>query len=121
MKKILTLILIFFCAVTLAADIKDETKNEISHLFDYLKNSNCQFYRNGSWYNPNEAVDHLNKKYQYLLKKGLMNSTENFIKCAASKSNMSGKSYLIKCGDSNPIESTNWFHAELARFRANSK
>ncbi len=119
--EVLTLILIFFCALTLAEDINDETKNEVSHLLDYLKSSNCKFYRNGSWYDPAEAVNHINKKYQYLLKKDLIVSTENFIERAASKSSISGEPYLVKCGIAKPIESANWFRAELVRFRAKSK
>jgi len=92
-------------------------EKEIQHLFDYLKNSDCEFNRNGKWYNTEEAVKHINKKYQYLIKKGLINSTEQFIDQAASESSMSGKSYMVKCGESEPIKSSVWFKRELTRFR----
>ncbi|MBN1547555.1 MAG: DUF5329 domain-containing protein [Syntrophaceae bacterium] len=92
-------------------------ENEIQHLFDYLKNSNCEFIRNGKWHNAEEAFKHLNKKYQYLVKKGLIISTEQFIDRAASKSSMSGKPYLVKCGESGPIKSSVWLKSKLTRFR----
>ena len=44
-------------------------KAEIDHLLDYLAKSGCEFNRNGSWYGSKEARDHLNDKYQYLLKR----------------------------------------------------
>jgi hypothetical protein len=62
-------------------------------------------------------VEHINKKYQYLIKKGLINSTEQFIERAASESIMSGKPYMVKCAESKPIKSAVWFKNELTSFR----
>jgi hypothetical protein len=104
-------------SVALAAEPDLRTEREISHLFVYLEESGCEFKRNGSWYTPEEAVAHINRKYRYLLKRGLVDSTEQFIDRAASRSSMSGRSYLVKCGDSEPVESTVWFSDELQRFR----
>ena len=92
-------------------------QQEISHLFAYLESSACQFSRNGSWYTPQEAVDHLNEKYQYLLGKNRIASAEDFIAGAASKSSMSGMPYLVKCGNAAPVESASWFRAELEKYR----
>jgi hypothetical protein len=92
-------------------------EKEIQHLFDHLQNSRCEFNRNGEWYTAEEAVKHIDHKYQYLTKNGLINSTEQFIDRAASKSSISGKPYMVKCGASEPIESSVWFHNELTRFR----
>ena len=50
------------------------SQDEIAHLSAYLASSNCEFYRNGSWYVSSHAADHLKKKYQYLLKKRLVPS-----------------------------------------------
>lgn len=117
MQIFLLLIAILLSSTSYAADSKDTMEKEIQHLFDYLKNSDCEFNRNGKWYNTEEAVKHINKKYQYLIKKGLINSTEQFIDQAASESSMSGKSYMVKCGESEPIKSSVWFKRELTRFR----
>jgi len=117
MQIFLLLIAILLSSTSYAADSKDTMEKEIQHLFDYLKNSDCEFNRNDKWYNTEEAVKHINKKYQYLIKKGLINSTEQFIDQAASESSMSGKSYMVKCGESEPIKSSVWFKRELTRFR----
>lgn len=117
MRLIFLLIAILLSSTSYAADSKDKLEKEIQHLFDYLKNSDCEFNRNGKWYNAEEAVKHINKKYQYLIKKGLINSTEQFIDRAASESSMSGKPYMVKCGESEPIKSSVWFKSELTSFR----
>ena len=95
-------------------------KQEIAHLVGYLKDSGCQFGRNGSWYGSGEAVDHINEKYDYLLRKGLVASAEDFIARAASESSISGKPYQVKCGSAEPVQSGPWLRAELARYRAKS-
>lgn len=105
------------CSLSLAAEVDGDTQKEVLHLFAYLENSNCQFNRNGSWYSPHEAVQHIEKKYRYLIKKGLINSTEQFIERAASKSSISGKAYLVKCDNAESVESSIWFTDELRRFR----
>ena len=68
MQIFLLLIAILLSSTSYAADSKDTMEKEIQHLFDYLKNSDCEFNRNGKWYNTEEAVKHINKKYQYLYK-----------------------------------------------------
>jgi len=119
MKKQLAALALFF-SFSAHADIAPSAKQEISHLFTHLKSSGCEFNRNGSWYNADKAVDHLNQKYEYLLGKGLISTTEDFIQKAAAESSMSHKPYLVKCGEK---ESTSliWFKDELATYRASKK
>jgi hypothetical protein len=93
------------------------TRVEIAHLLEYLGSSGCQFQRNGSWYAPARAASHLNQKYEYLLKKGLVKSTESFIERAASESSASGKPYSVKCGNAAAVSSAVWLRDELQRFR----
>ena len=95
----------------------NDSEEEILHLFDYLKASNCEFYRNGTWFSPQEAAAHLERKYNYLLDRRLVHTTEQFIDRAASRSSMSGQPYLVKCGDSSPVKSSDWFTDELKKFR----
>ena len=93
------------------------TSSEISQLFKALETSGCEFNRNGSWYSSQKASEHLHRKYDYLLKKGLATSPESFIDLAASKSSMSGKAYLVRCGKSAPVQSKAWFLNKLAELR----
>lgn len=109
--------LLLFSGICAAEGPANAVQQEISHLFAYLGGSGCQFSRNGSWYSPQEAVDHLNDKYQYLLGKNRIASAEDFIAEAASRSSMSGQAYLVKCGNAAPVESAGWFRAELDKYR----
>ncbi len=116
-RMLLTILLIFsqFCP---AAELAPAAKQEIAHLMAYLEHSGCRFNRNGSWYDAKDAVDHLNRKYEYLLDKGLVSSTETFISRAATESSMSSKPYLVRCNGEGPVASAAWFKAELANYRA---
>ena len=101
----------------LAAESTPATKLEVDHLFSYLRESGCQFFRNGTWYSASEAARHLTKKYQYLQEKGLIPSAEAFIERAASESSMSGQGYRVRCGSKPVANSADWFGAELERYR----
>lgn len=117
MKKLWLALLLFSSGVCSGAGLSGAGQQEIAHLFAYLETSGCQFNRNGSWHTAHEAVDHLNAKYQYLLKKDMIASAEDFIADAASRSSMSGQPYQVRCGDAAPIESGAWFQAELEKYR----
>ena len=122
-------VLVFFGALlgvllfsgAFAADPPPVVQSEVTHLFDYIENSGCQFYRNGSWHDARQARSHLELKYRYLCKKGQVNSTEDVIERAASVSSISGKPYQIKCGDTAPALTHDWLNAELKRFRSQDK
>jgi hypothetical protein len=96
-------------------------RKEISYLLSYLGSSDCRFYRNGSWHASSSAVRHLNRKYEYLLKRRLVSTAESFIELAATKSSRSGDEYLVKCGDATAVKSSAWLTQELARYRAAPK
>jgi hypothetical protein len=91
---------------------------EIAHLLDYVATPGCRFNRNGSWHEGAEARAHLKKKYDYLLKRDLVTNAESFIAGAATESSMSGKPYLVQCGEGQPVASAVYMKDELARFRA---
>lgn len=114
--------LLILCTSVASADEPDAVaREEIAHLFSYLGSSGCQFYRNGSWHISTDAVSHLHKKYEHVLKKRRISTAESFIELAATASSTSGKPYLVKCGEAPTVESAAWFMQELTRYRAASK
>jgi hypothetical protein len=118
MKKLLPALALLLATSAGAAELTPAGRAEIDHLFMHLERSGCQFNRNGSWYGSSEAVAHLKKKYDYLQKKKLLRSAEDFIARGASESSMSKQPYLVKCGSAAPVQSGAWFRAELEKFRA---
>ena len=104
-----------------AGEQETAASKEISHLLSRLGASGCQFNRNGTWYPPARAVEHLNTKYEYLARRNLVPTAEAFIERAASESSMSGKPYLVQCGGSPETPSADWLREALRRYRENAK
>lgn len=112
-RSCLAVFLLGVCASVSAQGISPATTREVGQLFRVLEQSNCEFSRNGSWYAAPKASEHLQRKYEYLQKKGLVTSTESFIELAATKSSMSGKPYQVRCGNTAPVSSQSWFTGKL--------
>jgi hypothetical protein len=112
---------ILFCAFLLVyvpafSAPSPAAKMEIGQLMDALSQSGCRFQRNGSWYGADEARAHLQRKYDYLLKKDKVDTAEQFIQRAASQSSMSGRAYRVKCQDKEQDASA-WFGGQLRKLR----
>lgn len=90
---------------------------EINYLLDYVEISGCEFYRNGSWYDSVQAQQHLRTKFEYIAARKGIETAEDFIDKAASKSSLSGHSYQLRCGDCTSITTSAWLSAVLARYR----
>ena len=103
-------------ALALAAP-SPAAKKEIGQLMDALSHSDCRFQRNGSWYGATEARAHLQRKYDYLLKKDKVDTAEQFIERAASQSSISGKAYRIACPGQPEQTASAWFGARLQALR----
>lgn len=102
----------------LAASSPTPVRTEIESLLVRLEKSGCQFNRNGSWYSGTEAKTHLLRKLAYVEDKGQLQSTEQFIELAASKSSLSGDAYQVKCANTSPLPSQQWLLKELLAVRA---
>lgn len=103
-----------------AAELSQIAQKEITLLLDRIEASNCSFGRNGSWYPPMEARKHLQMKLDYMVKRNMLGSAEEFISKAASASSISGEAYQIRCGTQAPMASAVWLTAELKRIRSSS-
>ncbi len=111
-----------FLAALLAAPLAHaapgpQAQREIAQLIGSLDGSQCRFQRNGSWHDAAEARAHLQRKYDYLLKKDMVDSAEQFIERAASQSSMSGKPYRIQCPGQPEQTAAAWFGARLQALR----
>jgi hypothetical protein len=91
---------------------------EVNFLLGYIDGSGCQFYRNGNWHDGRTAQEHLRDKYNYLVARNLINTTEDFIEGAATKSTISGEAYEVRCSGGAAMTSRQWLRDELERFRS---
>lgn len=119
MKTFLTLIILSLVSLNdvNAQELPKTLKTEINQLLIKLEESGCKFNRNGDWYTSKEAKEHLEKKLAYILQKGEIKNTEQFIEYAASKSSMTGKAYLVQCSETPAIESQQWLLEKLKQLR----
>jgi len=113
MHKILTMIL--FLPVISMADVADNKKHEVLYLLNFIQQSGCEMSRNGSNHSGEDAVAHIQKKYDYFRKD--VESTEDFIRLSATKSTMSGKYYTVKCNGREIGKTKDWLLKELAVYR----
>lgn len=104
---------LILCAPALAAS----PETEIDHLLGFIAASPCGFIRNGIAYDGAEAVAHIKDKYDYY--RDDIHSAEDFIALAATKSALSGKPYLVKCGGTTE-PAADWIARELGAYRRNS-
>lgn len=92
-------------------------QTEVNFLLGYIEGSGCAFYRNGAWHDSKAAQEHIRDKYKYLAAKNQINSAEEFIEKAATKSSFSGLAYAVRCNGGSPLTSNRWLRDELARLR----
>jgi len=117
-RRFISAVLLSICINSVAAQTPLETRAEIDVLLKKLQISGCQFNRNGTWYTSAEAQSHLSKKLEYLEKRGVITTSEDFIKLAASSSSTSGKAYQVKCCNEAAVESNSWLNNQLKTLRA---
>jgi len=105
-------------AAAAAAGSAQPARAEIDALLKRVDASACEFNRNGTWYPAAAASSHLSRKLGYLELRGSVQSAEQFIDVAASTSSLSGRPYLVRCGNDSPVESAAWLRAQLQLLRS---
>ena len=117
-RLLLSLLTCCVAIAATAAPLSPGARTEIDGLLVRLAASGCEFNRNGTWYTAAEAKSHLLQKLKYFEDQGKVETTEQFIELAASGSSMSGQPYLVRCGNSVPVESGQWLRSELKDLRS---
>lgn len=105
--------MLFSCFVH--AELVSEQEKEIQHLFAFIKASSCEMNRNGTSHKSTDAVEHIQKKYEYFKKK--IHNAEDFIQFSATKSTVSGRFYMVTCDGNPPLKAKEWLLGELKKFR----
>ena len=113
--KLFFILLGLLFSVIIYSNINKNQQIEINFLLSYVNNSECIFNRNGINYKGSEAVTHIKRKYDYF--KNEIKTTEDFIRLAATKSEISGKNYTVKCKNSELQELGKWLLKTLNTLR----
>jgi hypothetical protein len=100
-----------------SATVPAIAQTEIAYLLGFTERSGCQFYRNGSWYDSKKARQHLHDKYNLLARSNQIDTAEDFIEKAASRSSLTGQPYQMRCSDGIVIPTNQWLRNELIRYR----
>ncbi len=92
-------------------------EREIAQLIDALGRSGCRFQRNGEWHDAATARGHLQRKYDWLRKRGLADTAEQLIERAGTRSSMSGRAYAVRCPGRPEEPSAAWLTRQLQALR----
>jgi hypothetical protein len=101
-----------------AAQLSPVARQEIDGLLRAVGSSGCEFLRGGTAYNAAKAQDHLQQKFDYLDARTQLQSAEDFIAKAATRSSMTGEAYAIRCTGAAAQPSEDWMRARLKALRA---
>ena len=113
--RYLPLIVPLFAALMLSTHAQTDAEAEITSLIAAVRESDCEFNRNGSLHSAEAAAEHLELKYSR--GKRYADSAEAFIERLASKSSWSGKPYEMICdGETQPAG--DWLTMALATIRS---
>ena len=91
---------------------------EVDGLLSAVEHSACEFARNGTWHDSTAAGAHMRAKYDYLVARDLIRTSEDFIDRVGTKSSLSGQVYQVRCTGAAPLASNQWLRSRLALLRA---
>jgi uncharacterized protein DUF5329 len=117
MRSIRPILLALAFAILSPAAKAFTLSEEIDHLIDVIATSPCAFIRNGVTYGGEQAAGHVKDKYEYF--RDRIHSTEDFIALAATRSELTGRPYLVQCGTTT-MPAADWLRRELANLRQHS-
>jgi hypothetical protein len=99
------------------ADAKQAETKKIEALISHVEGlKNAKFIRNGVEYDAGAAGQFLRGKWK--VQESEIKTAKDFIEKVATKSSTSGKAYLIRVGESQPVESGHYLAKELEKIES---
>lgn len=105
------------CTTAATAQVSATTRQEIDALLLAVGTSGCEFMRSGTAHNAAKAQLHLREKFEYLDMRNQLNSAEDFIVKAGTRSSMTGEAYAIRCANTPQQSSADWLNTRLKLLR----
>ena len=97
----------------------EDLSETIQYLLEFVKSSECRFYRNDKEHTAGETVAHMKRKYAHFKEK--IKTPEDFIRLTATKSLISGKRYYVILKDGKKLASEAWLLQALEHYRRQPK
>ena len=119
MARIALAVFLILAAGTGRSEPTGSVDQTIQHLIGYVSGSGLTFIRNAREYTPDEAAEHMNKKYQHFSDD--IDTPEDFIELCATKSLLSGKPYLVVAEQGRELRTGDWLRAELEAYQVHSQ
>ncbi len=95
----------------------DEARTEIEFLLRYVEQSDCIFIRNGKEHQGPAAASHMRRKFEHFLAEDEVQTAEDFIRLAGTRSMLSGRPYRIRQGNGVEIDTSVWLQSALNGYR----
>ncbi|MBU8923312.1 MAG: DUF5329 family protein [Bacteroidales bacterium] len=86
----------------------------VDHLLGFVEGSDCVFIRNGKENGPEAAAKHIKRKAKHFRKE--IWTPEDFIRLSATKSERSGKPYMVRVAGRAEIPCAEWLIEELTAY-----
>ncbi len=115
MQKVFAAVIFSTLSCSAVADVPVDKRQEVSHLIEFVKTSDCIVNRNGDDHKGKDAAKHIIKKYKHY--RDDIKTSEDFIRLSATKSTMSGKMYKVRCPGKSELTTKDWLLGELKVFR----
>jgi len=116
MKSPALLLSLLSCLAVSAPAGVHSTEETIAHLLQYTAESKHVFIRNGQEFSASDAARLM--RYKCKANRDEIETAEDFIRLAATKSTVSGKPYLVKMADGKAVPTAEWLAEALRQFRA---
>jgi len=95
----------------------DEARTEIEFLLSYVEQSDCIFIRNGKEHQGPAAASHMRRKFEHFLAEDEVQTAEDFIRLAGTRSMLSGRPYRIRQENGVEIDTSVWLQSALNEYR----
>lgn len=112
-------LLTFHLMETSAHGREATARREIDYLLKAIEDSKARFQRNGREYAASEGVAHLRQKLEVGGER--IQTADDFVTGAATKSSLSGKPYLIVFPGQEPRSLQDWLREKLAAYRTSRR
>ena len=113
-SSLIAVILLFAGTQSMAGDHSLDAS--IQFLLTRVSQSGYVFIRNGKEHNSRDAAKHMRRKYEHFVDE--IETPEQFIERAATKSMITGRRYRIRLTDGTEMDTSDWLLEELASLRS---